>query len=138
MIKYTETLSLEEKVRHATKHRRVHHHPAVQTELDDDSFVAEEELMEKTEKRGNSRAAEALQDPPASPMRVLLRHAKTHKFLQFGARWTTNPKRARDFRNGWWAAIHAFTMNPRHLVIQYEFGDDRYNLNIPVLGQART
>jgi hypothetical protein len=77
-------------------------------------------------------------DPQKSPMRVLLRHAKNMKFLGAGKRWTKDPRQARDFRNGWWATVYAFTMNPRHLVIHYEFDDERYNLNIPVLGQAET
>jgi hypothetical protein len=70
-------------------------------------------------------------------MRVLLRHAKTMKYLGRAERWTTDSGLARDFRSGWWATVYAFTMNPRHLVIQYEFDDDRYNLNIPVLGRQR-
>ena len=71
------------------------------------------------------------------PMRVLLRNAKTQKFLGSGERWTKNPKEARDFRNGWWATLHAFTKNPRDLVIHYEFDDDRYNLSIAVLGYPK-
>jgi hypothetical protein len=56
--------------------------------------------------------------------------------LGAGDRWTNDPNHAQDFRNGWWATVYAFTMNPRHLVIHYEFDDERYNLRIPVLGQA--
>ncbi len=67
-------------------------------------------------------------------MRVLLRNAKTQKFLASGERWIKDPKEARDFRNGWWATLHAFTKNPRDLVIHYEFDNDRYNLSIAVLG----
>jgi hypothetical protein len=72
------------------------------------------------------------------PMRILLRNAKTMKFFGVGDRWTKDPKQAQDFRNGWWATFCAFTMNPRHLVIDYEFEDDRYNMHIPVLGHSRT
>jgi hypothetical protein len=75
------------------------------------------------------------QAPPKSSMRVLLRNIKTMKFLAFGKRWTNDAKQARDFGTGWWATIHAFSVNPRHLVIHYEFDDDRYDLNIPLLGQ---
>ena len=71
-------------------------------------------------------------------MRVLLRHAKTMKFFRSGESWTKDPKQARDFHNGWWATVCAFTMNPRHLVIHYEFEDDRYNLHIPVLGHPQS
>jgi hypothetical protein len=74
---------------------------------------------------------------PKSPMRVLLRNAKTQKFIRAGERWTKDPKLAQDFHNGWWATLHALTMNPRHLVIHYEFDDDRYNLHIPVVGHPR-
>ncbi len=73
--------------------------------------------------------------PSASPMRVLLQNAKTHKFFSGATGWTSDPKRAQDFRSGWWATVCAFTMNPRNLVIHYEFANDRYNLHIPVLGQ---
>jgi hypothetical protein len=76
--------------------------------------------------------------PPKALMRVLLRNAKTLKFVQSGERWTNTPKQARDFRNGWRAAVHAFTMNPRLLVIHYEFDDDRYNLQIPVISERLT
>ncbi len=75
-------------------------------------------------------------NPSASPMRVLLQNAKTHKFLSGSTGWTSDPKRARDFRSGWWATLCAFTMNPRNLVIHYEFANNRYNLRIPVLGHA--
>jgi hypothetical protein len=71
-------------------------------------------------------------------MRVLLRNAKTMKYLGTRERWTEDPSQARDFRNGWWATVYAFTMNPRHLVIYYEFDNDRYNLHIPVLGHDET
>jgi hypothetical protein len=69
-------------------------------------------------------------------MRVLLLNSKTMMYLGARERWTKDSRQARDFRNGWWATVYAFTMNPRHLVIHYEFDDDRYNLNIPALGRA--
>jgi hypothetical protein len=75
---------------------------------------------------------------PKSSMRVLLRNAKTMKFFHSAERWTSDPKEARDFHNGWWATVCAFAMNPRHLVIHYHFDDDRYNLNIPVLGHPQS
>src|SRR5579864_3361666 len=37
--------------------------------------------------------------PEKHVMRVLLRNAKTGKFLQDGTRWTRDPKLARDFRS---------------------------------------
>lgn len=42
-----------------------------------------------------------------------------------------------DFQSGWWATVHAFTINPRHLEILYEFDDDRYDLHIPVIGRSK-
>ena len=77
------------------------------------------------------------QAPSESPMRVLLQNIKTHKFLCGSTGWTSDPRRARDFRSGWWATVCAFTMNPRNLAIHYEFANDRYNLHIPVLGQCQ-
>jgi hypothetical protein len=73
-----------------------------------------------------------------SAMRVFLRNAKTMKFLGASMRWTNDPSQARDFRNGWWATVFAFTLNPGQLIIHYEFDDDRYDLQIPVLGHARS
>ena len=87
--------------------------------------------------RINSIAPSNRRDPLKSPMRVLLRNAETMKFLGSGDRWTSNPKEARDFHNGWWATVHAFAKNPRHLVIHYEFDDERYNLSIAVLGHRK-
>jgi hypothetical protein len=73
------------------------------------------------------------QDRALSPMRVLLQNAKTGRFFTGGLRWTPDPKQARNFHTGWWATVFAFTMNPRNLIIHYEFSNDRYNLDIPVL-----
>ncbi len=70
-------------------------------------------------------------------MRVLLRDARKMKFVCSGDRWTKDSRQAMDFHNGWWATVHAFTMNPRHLSILYQFGDERYNINIPVLGRGQ-
>jgi hypothetical protein len=71
-------------------------------------------------------------------MRVLLRNAKTRKFLQagYGRRWTKNPRLARDFRTGWRATYHAFMIVGGNLVIDYEFGDERYNLHIPIVRRS--
>lgn len=136
MIKQTENLSFAEKVHHADRHRRVHYRHAAHNSLE--RFTFAEEQAEKEARLGFLPAATGTKPEQRKPgMRVLLLHAKTHKYLQSAARWTRNSKRARDFHNGWWAAIHAFTMDPRHLVIQYQFDDDRYNLNIPVLGHAK-
>jgi hypothetical protein len=69
-------------------------------------------------------------------MRVLLRNTKTMKYLGIKKRWTKNQKQARDFRNGWWATVYAFTMDPRNMIIDYCFDNDRYDLHIPVLGRV--
>jgi hypothetical protein len=73
-------------------------------------------------------------DTPRPPMRVLLRDSTTRKFLGPGDRWTKDRKQARDFRTGWWATVCAFSMDPRRLAIHYDFDDERYDMNIPVLG----
>ncbi len=72
-------------------------------------------------------------EPPQRAMRVLLRNSRTMMYLRSQDHWTKNPRKARDFRNGWWATLCAFTMDPQNLVIQYDFDDDRYNLDIPVV-----
>lgn len=66
-------------------------------------------------------------------MRVLLRHEETGRFFCATDRWTNNPARARDFRNGWWATIAALTMDSQNLAVVYDFHNDRYNFNIPIL-----
>ena len=67
-------------------------------------------------------------------MRVLLRHATTLQFLRSAHEWTDDANQAKDFRSGWRAALSAFAINPRHLLVLYKFDDDRYDLQIPVLG----
>jgi hypothetical protein len=136
MIKHTEHLPLEDKVRHAARHRRPHQSHAAPGQLRGFFPTQESTPLHQPRFTLASEASDAKQDPIKLPMRVLLRHAKTLKYLRAGERWTNDPKQARDFRNGWWATIHAFTMNPQNLVIHYEFEDDRYNLNIPVLGHS--
>jgi hypothetical protein len=106
-------------------------------------FFSEAESNGREEKskrrfRIDSAASFVNREPPKSPMRVLLRHAKTMEFLGFKQRWTKDPKQARDFRNGWRAALCAFKLNPRHLVIQYDFANGRYDLRIPVVGHPQS
>jgi hypothetical protein len=76
------------------------------------------------------------QPPPKSLMRVLLRNSRTMKFFRSEDRWTKDPTQARDFHSGWGATVYAFTMNPRDLEIHYEFDDERYDMDISVLGQS--
>jgi len=75
-------------------------------------------------------------DLPRSAMRVLLQNIKTLKFFGTDEHWTRNSKQAMDFGSGWWATVNAFTMDPSRLVIHYEFGDERYDLQIPVLSDS--
>jgi hypothetical protein len=133
-----ETLTLKNESRGTHRPRRIHRRMGRRLL----GFIpdADHHRVEKESKlrfRICSIAPAIEQDPPERPMRVLLRHAKTMKFLGPGGRWTEDARKARDFRNGWWATFYAFTINPRHLVIHYEFDDDRYNLHIPVLGHAQ-
>jgi hypothetical protein len=76
--------------------------------------------------------------PQMTPMRVLLHDSRKMKFIGSGDRWTKDSSKARDFHSGWWATFHAFTMNPRHLTILYQFQDERYDIHIPVVGNAQS
>jgi len=75
-------------------------------------------------------------DSPRSAMRVLLQNTKTLKFFGTDKHWTPDSKQARDFGSGWWATVTALSINPSHLVIHYEFDDQRYDLQIPVLSRS--
>jgi hypothetical protein len=135
MTKHPEILTLENPRREAARHRRTQPRLANQVPR----LIAKDANIRRHEEstprfRFNSTAPSIRLGRSTSPMRVLLRNAKTMKFFHSAERWTNDPRQARDFHNGWWATVCAFTMNPRHLVIQYEFDDDRYNLHIPVLG----
>jgi hypothetical protein len=139
MIRHMETQTLEHERREADRHCQVLPRRAKQLS----GFLREagcnsKEKASRLRLRFDSIAPAVERDAPKSPMRVLLRHVKTMKFVRSGERWTKDPKQAWDFRHGWWATVHAFTMNPRHLVIHYVFEDDRYNLHIPVLGHHKT
>jgi hypothetical protein len=128
-----------DKRREAVRHRRIQRRQATQLSgFFLKAGCSRDEEYARARFRFDSIVPAVERDPPKSPMRVLLRHAKTMKFFRSGERWTKDPKQARDFRNGWWATVHAFTMNPRHLVIHYVFDDDRYNLHIPVVGHHKT
>jgi len=71
--------------------------------------------------------------PPETPMRVLLRHRKTGRFFCSSGHWTDDAARARNFCNGWKATLAAFATRASGLAIFYDFDDDRYNINIPLL-----
>jgi hypothetical protein len=135
MTNHSGILTVEVQPREAARHRRIQ--PRLAKHLSSPFREAEtegEEGRSRPRFRIDSTALTVKQHRPKSAMRVLLRNAKTMRFLRSGARWTKDPRQARDFHNGWWATVCAFTMNPRHLVIHYEFEDDRYNMQIPVLG----
>src|SRR5580692_12740747 len=117
MTKHMETLMVEDEPRETVRHRRVQQRNAGPL-----SVVFPEVGCNSKEKESKPRfrmdaiAPVHQGDPPKSGMRVLLRNAKTMKYLGSSERWTKDAKEARDFRNGWWATVYAFTMNPRHLV----------------------
>jgi hypothetical protein len=138
MNKHMETLMVQDEPRLAVRHRRIQ--PRYARRLS--------RLLPRVKRNGEATASKPRFEIDSiapvsksanqkSTMRVLLRNAKTMKFLGPGERWTNDSSQARDFRNGWWATVFAFTLNPRQLVIHYEFDDDRYDLHIPVLGHAR-
>jgi hypothetical protein len=135
MTRHSEILTDEHPPRQALRLRRTQSRLAGGLGLFPEAENNSQKEQPKPRFRMDSIAPVNMQDPPKSSMRVLLRNVKTMKFLGSGKRWTNDAKKARDFRNGWWATIHAFTVNPRHLVIHYEFDDERYDLQIPVLGQ---
>jgi len=66
-------------------------------------------------------------------MRVLLRHKKTGRFFCAPDHWTNKSALARDFHTGWGATSVAVTMDPQNLAIYYDFHDERYDINIPVI-----
>jgi hypothetical protein len=136
MIKSAEAFVTENHSRKVGKHRRIRQRQDGRSCLLPESEEEEPESTPRFQLDGISPTVKKV--APASPMRVLLCNAKTMKFLRSGPeRWTSDPRQARDFHNGWWATIHAFTMNPRQLLIHYEFDDNRYDLQIPVLGHPR-
>ena len=139
MIRNIETLADEHEPIEAEEHHRVQERRAGRLSI----CLRETGYGRKVKKlkprfQFDSIAPAVGRDRAESPMRVLLCNARTKSFLAPRKRWTKNSKLARDFRNGWWATVHAFTMDPRYLVIHYEFDDDRYNLHIPVLGHLQT
>jgi hypothetical protein len=137
MTKPSEILTLQNPPRETARHRRNQPRLAKQlSRLFDKSEYTRKHKKSVKRFRFNSIAPLVKSARPNSTMRVLLRNAKTMKFFHSGERWTSDPRQARDFHNGWWATLCAFAMNPRHLVIQYEFDDKRYNLHIPVLGHS--
>ena len=139
MTKHSEILKVEDQQREAVRHRRIQPRLARQgSRIFPEAEDNRDQEGSKPRFQIDSIAPAVKEDAVTSPMRVLLRNAKTMKFFRSGEGWTKDPKRARDFHNGWWATVCAFTMNPRHLVIHYEFEDDRYNLHIPVLGHSPT
>jgi hypothetical protein len=137
MTEQTRTLRVKDKLRRARRHRRSQRCSANQLSGHlPEAGNNDEETGSRPRFRVPSLALAVKRNPPRFPMRVLLLNAKTMMYLGSRERWTKDSRQARDFRNGWWATVYAFTMNPRHLIVHYEFEDDRYNLNIPALGRA--
>ncbi|HEX4122250.1 MAG TPA: hypothetical protein VH619_16655 [Verrucomicrobiae bacterium] len=87
----------------------------------------------------NPASIEECHHDSQAQMRVLLRHKKTGRFFCATDRWTANPALATDFHTGWWATAIAVSMDAENLAVVYAFDDQRYNINIPILGpgQAR-
>jgi hypothetical protein len=68
-------------------------------------------------------------------MRILLINAKTGLYFESLNSWTANPQTAKDFHNGREAAVFAQELSHGDLEIFLDFGDDEYNVSLPV--QAR-
>jgi len=139
MISHVETLTAGDQPCETVRHRRSSpRQPNRLSGFFPDAGYSAREEESKRRFRIDSTASFVNRAPPKLSMRVLLRNAKTMEFLGFKERWTKDSKQARDFRNGWSATLCAFKLNRRHLVIQYEFENDRYDLHIPVVGHPQT
>lgn len=125
MNRNSDILTVENQPRETSRHHHVNPRHACKKEKSKPRF------------RISLTARAREQDPADAAMRVLLRDGKTMKFFGSEQGWTNDPKQARNFHTGWWATVCALTMNLRHLVIHYEFNNDRYNLHIPVLDRPR-
>ena len=66
-------------------------------------------------------------------MRVLVRHKKTGRFFCTVECWTHNAELAKDFFSGWEAMTAALTLDAQNLSVYYDFGDECYNISIPVI-----
>jgi hypothetical protein len=66
-------------------------------------------------------------------MRVLVRHKKTGRFFCTVECWTNHTELAKDFRSGWEAMTAALALDAQNLSVFYDFGDDRYNISVPVI-----
>jgi hypothetical protein len=130
MNRDSEILIDEDEVRDVPQFRGARFETARLTEAGN----SRQEKASKPRFRVDSIETTVKRKPQKTLMRVLLRNGRTMKFIRSGDTWTKDSRRARDFHNGWWAAVHAFTMNPRHLMILYQFEDERYNICVPVLG----
>src|SRR5580658_1704478 len=106
MTKHSEILTVEDKPRETSRIP-----PRLAQQLSrffpQAEINREEEASEPRFQIDSIEPAPPEPDRPNSRMRVLLRNAKTMKYFRSGERWTKNPKQARDFRNGWWATVHA-------------------------------
>ena len=65
-------------------------------------------------------------------MRILLLNSKTGLYFEALNSWTANPQTARAFENSREAAVFAQEVCPDNLEIFLEFGDEEYNVSLPV------
>lgn len=65
-------------------------------------------------------------------MRILLLNPETGLYFESLNSWTANPQTAQDFRNSRQAAMFAQELSQNHLEIFLDFGDEEYNVALPV------
>jgi len=70
-------------------------------------------------------------------MRVLLLNAKTKLYLRSLDSWTSEPDSAQDFGNSLQAALFAQQNCLNELEVFLDFGDQEYNVYLPVEERLR-
>ena len=65
-------------------------------------------------------------------MRVLLLNTKTGLYFESSNSWTANAQAARDFQDSRQAAVYAQELQHEDVEIFLDFGDDEYNVSLPV------
>ena len=65
-------------------------------------------------------------------MRVLLLNTKTGLYFDSSNSWTANAQAAKDFQDSRQAAVYAQEIHQDDVQIFLDFGDDEYNVSLPV------
>ncbi len=70
-------------------------------------------------------------------MRVLLCNLRTGLYFQSSDSWTTEPESAQDFGSSLKAALFALENNLNGAEVYLDFGDNEYNVHLPVQGRLK-